>query len=727
MLSQADRAVIKYCRMQGLSDIKLGEVFNRSRERIFQIARAELSEIFPCEEASTWFHAGLHAASLLHGQKGCTLQQQTSGDARNKDYYARKAHNREMSIRNLQCARKSGCDETLEPEYSEKDVDDPTVETEVCSSQSPSRILARTVIDDIEKNMTREQPRTWRYSRNTLMFSYILRSYSSVCYEYMRKVFPLPSRQLIMQYYRTIEEKLEKSYEKLDLGYIVPGYFDRNPLKSMNETLVCSISVDAFSMCVLEKKRLVADAVKIITHMLDETTDESKVEVGIDNVSEEATPEDELTSRLLTEVHNNVFLVVLNPLNWEHPSAVLAAFSWTSGHANCEIIKLLAGCIQQLKHYNIEVRAIGSDGDSGYNCLHDCFFELWKDLRYDELIDIYDRISEKPHYDLRLMDTTLNLSACPVADPLHALKIARSRLLRQTIFLTRNVVVSDASFAIFKNESWFRDTSQLSKLSDFYALSMFSAETFLRCCEHGEYAAAIYLWPWLSLVLVVRVPFLSLNCRQSLLVGAFTMFQFYFNQETKKEFKDVKVADRAYDGCCGVTFFDHKYLLRVLHLIICVYKELNDGPRKLRMSSFGSHINENIIGRIRVSCNGDPRFPVIMRSIAKAELRRVLQAELGVEQCIKGRDNVGGAKLNPEVNYTMEGIDFAAAAKGLLSSLQSLSLNTAEAELSKICVFLRDIVAAKDHIYRIYEPNKSSNSGIIARLMHFESGGSTKS
>ena len=726
MLSQADKAIIKYCSEQGMSYQNIATAMNKSRQWMYQIAAQDYSQIFPCEEASLWFYAGIRAANMLHSTESLTSQPPCKKKARNKDYYRQKAQKRDVSIQNLRKARGSEYCEQQEPEYKEEDDEFCTTEEEDrCSSQSgvegPSHILARSIIADIEQNMMREEPRTRRYCRSTVMFSYILRSYSSACYEYLRKVFPLPSRQLIMKQYRAIEERLESSYQTLDLGYIIPAYFDRHPLKSMDETLVCSISVDAFSMSVLEKKHLVTDAIKILTQDLKTPTENTKVELDISNPSEEVTPEEELTSRLLATVYNNVFLIVLNPLNWEHPSAVLAAFSWTSGHANHEIIKLLAKCIEELKEYNIEVRAIGSDGDSGYNSLHDSFFGLWEDLRNDELIDICDRISERPHYDLKLLDTTVTLSACPVADPLHAIKIARSRVLRQTVYLTKDVTVSHASFVNFENERWFSDTSQLSKLSDFYALSMFSVESFIQCCRDGERAAAIYLWPWLSLMLVIRVPFLSLECRKSLLSGAFTMFQFFFNQKTSKDVEDVKVADRAFKGYDGVTLFEKKYLLRVIHLIICIYRELCEGPRKLRMSSFGSHINENIIGRIRVTCHGDPRFTVIMRSIAKAELRRIHQAELGVEHCIRGRDNVGGTKLNPDITEVMEGIDFTAAAKGLLKALDFNAGDVAQVELDKIVEFLVGVEDRKDQIYRIYQPNHSSTSGILARLMHFES------
>ena len=217
-----------------------------------------------------------------------------------------------------------------------------------------------------------------------------------------------------------------------------------------------------------------------------------------------------------------------------------------------------------------------------------------------------------------------------------------------------------------------------------------------------------------------RISFLSIECRKSLLCGAFSLFQFFFNQNAKKDFGKAKVSVRSGKNTDGVTFFEPTYLLRVIHLVICIYQELKEGPGKLRMSAFGSHINENIIGRIRVGCHGNPRFPVIMRVVAKAEMRRILQSELGIQDSIRGRDNVGGTKLDPSRSDTVDGIDFEGLAKRLIKSLTSGSIDDLESAVSEIASFLEEISERENESYPVYLPNSSSNSGIMARLIHLE-------
>ena len=730
-----------------MSHVELGRIFQKSRVRIWQIASQNISDMFTSSEESLWFYAGACAAMLPQLETDSSTPQQSPITFGHHNWRERQKRLYESRVANLPNDPKNEVEgeegigevegeegigevegeEGISEEEGEEGVsEEEGVCDELAEPEIPERcslILARTILSDIERNLRVRNKAHWRYNRKTVMFAYILRSYSSVCYEYLRKVLPFPSRQTISTYYRDIERKLEASYEERNVDYIITEYFNRHPLPSMTEKLYCSISIDAFSMSVLEKKKLIPSGAKVFDHR-DDTyciLDSQKMEVDLETTLEEPTPEDLLSSRLMTTVHNNVFLVVLNPIDWQHPCVVLSAFAWTSGRANQDIVKFVVECIEKLKTYNVEVRAIASDGDPGYNVLHDSFFTLWKDLRADELIDIYDKLCEESLYDLTVFNSVFKLSALPVADPLHAIKIARSRALTKLVFMTTKIKVSELSFAIFKGETWFDDKSQLSRISDFHALSMFSPETFVKCFKNNEIAAATYLWPWLSLMLVIRTPFLSLDCRKSLLCGAFTLFQFFFNQDASKDFQGVKVSIRACKEQDGFTFFEPKYLQRVLHLIICIYKELTDGitPR-IRMSSFGSHINENIIGRIRLGSHGNPEFSIIMRTVAKAELRRILQTELGVENYVRGRDNIGGTKIEPTLLNLVEGIDFQGAAKGLVKYLRSGTVDFAMTELEKICGFLANILERKDEIYPIYPPNPSANSGIMARLIKFE-------
>ena len=457
MLSQRDKVIIKYCSDQGMPHAALAQHFQKTKQRIYQITAGDIIQLLPSEEAQSWFHAGIKAAELLKqwqtGQEP-TLTPLMLG---HQNYRKRQADLYKKRVENLQRAANKAydtkCEQRGEPSFEEIE---PQNETDDSYHSLTSAVLA-----DIEQNLTRQNPRNRRYSQKTIALAYIIRSYSSACYEYLRKVLPLPSRQLLSRYFKSVEKRLSLSYETLNLDTIMTAYFDRHPLKSMTQNIACSLSIDAFSMAVLEKKSLMGWA-----YFPRDTENKEKLDIELDYLAaiEDPTPDRELTSRLFKNALNNVFLLVLNPLDWEQPSAILSVFSWASGHASCNIIRLILECIEKLKVYNVEVRAIGSDGDSGYNCLHDAFFELWHEARYDDLIGVCDLISEKPGGNLDLHGEKFALTACPIADPLHALKIARSRVLTKVIYLSSAFTVSEASFSQFENEKWFSDKGQLAKL-----------------------------------------------------------------------------------------------------------------------------------------------------------------------------------------------------------------------------------------------------------------------
>ena len=114
------------------------------------------------------------------------------------------------------------------------------------------------------------------------------------------------------------------------------------------------------------------------------------------------------------------------------------------------------------------------------------------------LFRIFNLLSATVAFQVTLGDFDFKVSAYPVADPLHALKIARSRFLDHPVYLTPTVSVSSDSVK-WITDRWFLDHTQLARMSDFYAISMFSPDTFIRCCEEGSLNFAMYVWPWTAL------------------------------------------------------------------------------------------------------------------------------------------------------------------------------------------------------------------------------------
>ena len=713
MLRDSDKAIISYCSQFGTTADELAGIFKKSPQWIGQIRKHHVSTYFPNEEAQRWFEAGIKACKISQKRENPPTEICTA--PRLCDYRRIKAQAREALIamrsqhlpgrqQDLNCSER--CLEE-EEEIEEINDDDDSV------SESENRKLGRLIACSMMTNLEKKSANARRYPLEVVKFAYVLKSYSNACYDYLRSVLPLPSRQIIDSRYKVVERRIMTHYQNPDcMGEIIEAYLDRHPMDSLQEKLQCTISIDAFSMTVWKKKSSYGSEQK---GPLGCETEVSLNRVAHEEVHEKGKPSNPGPS---TDYCNSIFLVVLHPLRWDKPSVPLMALPWRSGHADKDVVTVLLNVIKGLEIYNIEVRAIASDGDSGYSCLHKGMFKLWKQKRNADFFDIFNRISMEAKFRVKLEDSLFVLQCFPVADPLHALKIARSRVLTHTVFLASDVQVSRESFEIFKDETWFSDQTQLGKMSDYHAIAMFSPESILELTKAGQIAAAVYLWPWTALILVIRVPFLTLDCRRSLLHGALKMCQFFFNQ-TSADFPGHDVNVRFTDGCDGVTFFETSYLLRVLHLILGIFGELVNGAHKLRLSCFGSHITENIIGRIRVACHGNPTLDVVMRAMAKAEMMRILQSELGVVPIIRARDNAGGTKLDAGIACNEEGLDFARISDMLIDALKSADIDLAKEALGCLSGFLQAVHDRRKEVFHLYLPNAAANSGIMARLLRF--------
>ena len=419
---------------------------------------------------------------------------------------------------------------------------------------------------------------------------------------------------------------------------------------------------------------------------------------------------------------NNCFLVVLVPFRWDRPHLVLSLFPAKSGSANEDVVSKIFQLIEVCSAYNINIRTIATDGDRGYSGLHTAVSNRWLGKRhqsFETLLVEFQRVRNIPY---RLpQGTTHKLSAIPIADPLHALKVARSRVLKRLVFLTPSSSVSQNDFRAFENESWYKDRSPLARMSDYHALMMFSPRTLKQVIEDKNYNAAAYLWGWTSLMLVIRVPYISIETRQALLIGSFHVFIAFLNPILDEKFKKMHVTTRFVDGSLGVTFFEPYYLIRVIHLIFALYIELSRGGRCLRLSAFGTHVNENLIGRARVGASGINSFPVFLRHFAKTEISRLLEHVHGISNLVRTRDNVGGTKLDLHNIKQLEALDIGAVTASFIQAFEQSDESNMSSNLDKIGDFLDDIMKREGEVLRLYEPNRAANSGIMARLISFDS------
>ncbi|OHT00852.1 hypothetical protein TRFO_32366 [Tritrichomonas foetus] len=156
-----------------------------------------------------------------------------------------------------------------------------------------------------------------KYSEETLSFSKILRDTSPKCYNILRQVLKFPSAQTIEKYFGN-EHQFFKS---VLINYqLIPAIMEKyKEVFHISQELNAVLSVDA---------------------------------AGLDR------PDNGNTY---------VFVFYLQPLNYEYKCIPLYLFPKSNGSANEEIIQIIYQIVEILKSCSINILAVATDGDPGYN------------------------------------------------------------------------------------------------------------------------------------------------------------------------------------------------------------------------------------------------------------------------------------------------------------------------------------------------------------------------
>ena len=751
MLSDSDRVVIWHCRNAGISTNALSLYFQRTPQHIRAIFRS--TKPFPEASSEMYFRLGVRAeqvARVLQLPAACnrkeaetqslpmdempwtsfTMADVTQCSLAKRQHVRERRHQRaERLMKTREGLRVSAQEElTPEEEIAEQDPE---------NSQLADADLSFRLLENFKLNLGRDR-RGWRFSSDILDFGYVVSRYSMAAYNILRTILPLPSRQILSSKFKNVEKMLAKMYESEDLCHaLLTRYFERVPMTSHDTEIQCTLSIDAFSINVFRKhiREIREVSEKLPTNPDDSRGLKEQVLAMLDNADEALDDVDEKEEghvdceekrRIVQCEFNNCFLVMLVPFQWTRPPVTISVFPASSGSANGDILQRIFRIVDICSQYNIRIRTIATDGDPGYSCLHSTVYNLWKDARkkdFETILTIFQRVRNVPLVLSGQKWRSVKLSAIPIADPLHALKVARSRVLDKTVFLTPNShwSVSQEDFRAFEKEIWFTDRRQIARMCDYHALEMFSPRVLRQLIEIGSYSAVVYSWGWTALMLAIRVPYLSLETRQSLLISSFSMFIMFLNQVLDKAYQGTGVVVRFHEGCDGVTFFETGYLYRVIHLIFAMFTELATNGKRLRMSAFGTHANENAIGRARVSTGGVNTFEVFKQHFARSELCRHLEHSLGIRKPVRTRDNIGGAKLDMDDSADLlVDLDVSGHTQTLLQGFAESNDTKFAQGLTGIASFLDKILKRSDEMPKIYPPNKAANSGIISRLLEFQ-------
>ena len=413
-------------------------------------------------------------------------------------------------------------------------------------------------------------------------------------------------------------------------------------------------------------------------------------------------------------VFNHGFVFLLIPHDYRLPVKMAHLAAATSGAYNTEIAQIAESIHQVCQKSDLRVWLRATDGDPGTNSTHETFFNTHlrnKGANFAHLVeDIHDKLT---------MDKSLWI---PITDPLHVMKNMRSRLLKYQIqlFAFSPQVNADELRSALELGPVLNDTSQVGKMRDSYAVSLFTFKNVSHLMKSGRFVAACYLFPFACWIGVIYSQDIDLSLRLFLVELSFQLIRVYFGEFER--LKEEGVVPKGSDGH-GVTFATPQAAMRILNTLAAFGVALRFGDDNMRMDALGTHLVENAIGIARAT-SFDPRYERIVTTYTHAEMRKVIAGKLGLTIHIPGRINHGGCKIDPD--HQVHGRTLLTTPK-MWKLPQIVHLFTvlchpeiAPAFSGELGAFLEGLDSIAPAVDRYqYHANEAANNGIMARLINF--------
>lgn len=530
-------------------------------------------------------------------------------------------------------------------------------------------------------------PQGRRWSPSVALFSFLIRSLGSKCYDHLRRIVCMPSKSTLLAKFGSLQQKwgdvlidLERSSEICDLFCAL---FQIEAGQSVEAVL----GIDAMAIEPTKHK-------------------EGGVDAGC----------------------NNVFLFYLMPLRTEYKCLPLHLMTRKTGNAGPDVIERAERLIAELKRRKISVRAIATDGDSGYAQLHRGMLDRWfTTYKRSGLDSVLDNCPEGDHLF--------------VADLLHILKNARSRLLANDL-----TIRVDGSFpfgAAILNQllslgSALTDKSSTGKMRDAYALEIFTLENVLRLIDSAEWIMAYYILPFALWTTAVRYHGVSSQTRLDFLNISFEIFADHMSH--LKCLDESKVSQNKAPGrvqyCCS-----ERQCIRILNSLLVTIMELRRSPDNLALGRIGTHNLECQFGTIRLLCHHKHSWKMVLRAFSKVTLLKEAITLFGQTFQVRERENVAGVKIRPcqsgpliyiprpECSHSLhECFCFKALECTNPDSVKDVALEVVERMRSELDMFVDFLVSFSDESKRmnleatqLWPCSTVANNGIIARLISFRS------
>lgn len=277
-----------------------------------------------------------------------------------------------------------------------------------------------------------------------------------------------------------------------------------------------------------------------------------------------------------------------------------------NGKAHEDILFIFDSLIEILDQCDINIIYTVTDGDTFYNHINDDIFDEYVIKAFEG--GFYEAI--KSWSNLKTVKR--------VNDMLHCLKLARKRIITGDIVLNLKKITDKFDYKNFEKEfnlgKTLTDQSKFSKISDYYALNLFSFVNLKVLLEENKLNLALYLLPFTCWAESLINNSISKKTRLNLLQISFDiLYQFFIQNNFAIREKGITLTNVSTSD--ALTFADNNFLIRCLNSIVGTgYAILN--YNHIGLDRIGTQIIENFFGQVRICSNHYDSFDRILSSIA---------------------------------------------------------------------------------------------------------------
>lgn len=510
----------------------------------------------------------------------------------------------------------------------------------------------RIVIQDLIKHVTLG---SCEYADETLELARIIHTYSPAALEAARKYIPLPCARTLANHFHEQEEMME--------GALLNDAYAPDILDYMDYPVAPNpdfpIQIDPMGNPVFNQ--YYHERLGRIHEILQETRSEPRISIALDAIA----------LKLWSTVSdkegdfNDLFIFYAMPLNFEARNVAIHCIPHSNGSAGKTIIEKLDELIKKVQKV-IHVSYVVTDGDPGYYDLQDAFFNFW----FDPKMSLEEMKEKAKEY-------ITDYNVVFIRDIVHLAKNFRAWLINplKTISTSpidkcQTVDPSDIEDLIKLGDA-LNDISNIGKMKDRYAITLFSMQVLQKCMQAKKFAPFLFIFPLAFLFEAIRNEHFDQETRvQMLEIALDAVIALLKNIVT---FDLGKTLPRDEEDPDIVYYFATPRHLQALASAIMVFIiELEVNP-KLNFSHLTTLSEEHFNGLIRTM--GRYKFDYIstMRVISKVNCLMAIENDRKFPKHPERRGDSAGTTMDPEKHLEKIILDFDRAS--IVNCILSLCKN----------------------------------------------------